>query len=259
MNSIRARFGRVTEWLASRKPDVVCVQETKVEDAVFPGDDLRALGYESAIFGQKTYNGVAILTRSESQLTVTDVMRGFDDGVADEQARFIMATLARKDAATKLRVASAYIPNGQAVGSDKFHYKLAWLKRLRAFCDRQVQPDDSFVLCGDFNVAPDDRDVYDPVAWENQVLCHPDERQGLANVLAFGLEDLFRKHHSESGVFSWWDYRQLAFPKNRGLRIDHLFGTASAARLCRDVVIDREARKGKEPSDHAPVIGTFDW
>jgi exodeoxyribonuclease III len=247
VNSIRARLPRVLAWLAEQRPDVACLQETKVEDSAFPEADLRALGYEIALFGQRTYNGVALLSRTP----LADVARGFDDGARDEQARFIVARTAG------LRIASLYVPNGQSVGSDKFQYKLEWLRRLRAWLDVRCQGSEPLLLCGDYNVAPDDRDVHDPELWRDQVLCHPLERERLAEVSAFGLADLFRQKHAEPGFYSWWDYRQLAFPKNRGLRIDHILATAPAAARCQSVVIDRAARKGKEPSDHAPVVATF--
>jgi exodeoxyribonuclease-3 len=248
VNSVRARYGRLVAWLAEQTPDVVCLQETKVEDDAFPTLELRALGYETVLFGQRTYNGVAILSRAR----LTNVMRGFGDGDGDAQSRFITASV------HGMRIASVYVPNGQAVGSEKFQYKLSWLQRCHAWLMRTARPDEPVLLCGDFNVAPEDRDVHDPLAWKDQVLCHPDERAALARIRSFGLEDLFRRHHPEAGFYSWWDYRQLSFPKNRGLRIDHLFGTAAVAARCQDVVIDRDARKGKEPSDHAPVVATFD-
>jgi exodeoxyribonuclease-3 len=246
VNSIRARLDRVVGWVEAEAPDVLCLQETKVEDAAFPGERFEALGYRLALHGQRTYNGVAILSRVPGAFDV--VTRGFGDGVEDPQARFLVAR------AGPVLVASAYVPNGQAVGSEKFVYKLAWLERCRAWLDRHVRPDEAFVLGGDFNVAPDDRDVHDPIAWKDQLHCHPDERAALVRVLAFGLEDLFRRFHDGGGFFSWWDYRQLAFPRNAGLRIDHLFGSAPVVTGCRGVTIDRNARKGKEPSDHAPVV-----
>ncbi len=247
VNSIRARLPRVTAWLAENTPDIVCLQETKVEDGSFPGAEIAALGYHLTIHGQRTYNGVAILSRQAP----TDVVRGFGDGVADEQARFIAATV------QGVRVSSAYIPNGQSVESEKFVYKLHWLRRLRAWLSAHGDPALPFALCGDFNVAPDDRDVYDPVAWKDQVLCHPDERAALSALETWGLEDLFRRHNQAAGQYSWWDYRQLGFPKNRGLRIDHIFTTAPLSARSLGVQIDRNARKGPEPSDHAPVVATF--
>jgi exodeoxyribonuclease III len=248
VNSIRARLGRVTEWLSQNQPDVICLQETKVEDANFPTAEIEALGYRSTIFGQRTYNGVAILARAP----IEDVTRGFDDGDDDSQARFIVARV------SDVRVASIYVPNGQAVGTDKFRYKLDWLRRLRGWLDRHATPDQPLMLCGDYNVAPEDRDVHDPEAWRDQVLCHPDERAGLRAVTAWGAEDLFRRQTADPGFYSWWDYRMLSFPKNRGLRIDHILATPSIAARTRSVVIDRNARKGKEPSDHAPVVCELD-
>ena len=248
VNSIRKRFARLAAWLGAQAPDVVCLQETKVEDGEFPAEPLRALGYEAVTFGQRTYNGVAIISRRP----LTDVERGFSDGTEDGQARFITA---RVDG---IRLASVYVPNGQAVGTDKFRYKLDWLQRCHAWLGRAARADEPLLLCGDFNVAPEDRDVHDPRAWQDQVLCHPDERAALARIRGFGFEDLFRRHHPEPGFYSWWDYRQLAFPRDRGLRIDHMFGTAAVAARCQDVFIDRNARKGKEPSDHAPVVAMVD-
>ena len=245
VNSIRARMPRVGAWLAEHQPEVLCIQETKVTDEDFPELEMRASGYVSTLFGQKTYNGVAVLSR----LPPTDVERGFGDGIHDPEARFLAATV------RGIRFLCAYVPNGQSVGSEKFVYKLEWLRRLRAYLDARVRRDIDVVLCGDFNVAPEPRDVHDPGIWDGQVLFHPDERAALQKVLAWGMVDLFRKHHPESGLFSWWDYRQLSFPRNRGLRIDHLLGTSSVAARCSDALIDRNARKGKQPSDHAPVIG----
>lgn len=249
VNSIRARKERLLGWLDQHAPDILCLQETKVTDEVFCEDpvllqELRARGYEAAHHGQKTYNGVAILARQP----LLDVTRGMGDGEPDEQARLIAATCAG------IRVISAYIPNGKAVGSDKFAYKLGWLKRLRAYLDRHGAPDLPVALCGDFNVAPEDRDVYDPAALAGQLLCSDDERDALRHITDWGLVDAFRLHHQEAGLYSWWDYRQLAFPKKRGLRIDMIYLSTSLAGRCIGAMIDREARKGKGPSDHAPVV-----
>jgi exodeoxyribonuclease-3 len=247
VNSIRARMERVRAWLAAQAPDVLCLQETKVEDKAFPAEDLRSLGYHVAAYGQKTYNGVAVLARQP----LADVVRGFGDGVEDAQARFLLVRVGA------VRVGSLYVPNGQAVGTEKFTYKLDWLRRWRAWLATHAEASQPLVLCGDLNVAPEDRDVHDPDAWRNQVLCHPDERAALAEVRRWGLVDVFRQLHPEPGLYSWWDYRQLSFPKNRGLRIDHILCTQGMAARCRSVVIDREARKGETPSDHAPVIAEF--
>ncbi|MEZ4365655.1 MAG: exodeoxyribonuclease III [Kofleriaceae bacterium] len=244
VNSIRARHDRLLAWLRAQAPDVVCLQETKVEDAAFPVDALAELGYHAAIWGQRTYNGVAILARTPP----ADVERGLGDGDDDDQARLIAATV------DGIRVVCAYVPNGGSVGSDKYAYKLRWLERLRAYLEARARPDQAWILCGDMNVAPDDRDVHDPAAWEGQLLCTPAERAGLQAALAWGMSDVFRHHHAEGGHYSWWDYRGLAFFKDQGARIDHVFATPPVVERSRGCVIDRAARKGTLPSDHAPVI-----
>ena len=244
VNSIRARWERLAPWLERQRPDVVCLQETKVTDGDFPFVELKGLGYHAAHLGQKTYNGVALLAREE----LTDVRRGMEDGADDPQARLIGATV------SGVRVLSAYVPNGQAVGSEKFAYKLAWLERLRRHLEERYRPEQPLIIAGDFNIAPEPIDVHDPAAWEGQVLCTAVERAALARLVGFGLVDVYRELHPEPGRFTWWDYRRLAFPKNLGLRIDHLFATAPLARLAQRAEIDREARKGKLPSDHAPVL-----
>jgi exodeoxyribonuclease III len=244
VNSIRARLPRVTDWLDAANPDVVCLQETKVEDADFPLEAFTERGYTCAVFGQRTYNGVAIVSR----LPITDIKTSFEDGDADVESRFICATVAG------IRIASLYVPNGKVVGDPKFEYKLKWLSRLQSWLDKHETPGALLALCGDYNIAPDDRDVYDPVAWQDQVLCHPLERAAYQRLLNWGLQDVFRRFHQQGGLYSWWDYRQLGFPKNRGLRIDHLLCTRALAERTQSAVVDREARKGKDPSDHAPVI-----
>lgn len=249
VNSIRARKDRVLGWLDEHAPDILCLQETKVTDDLFCEDlflvhELRTRGYQAVHHGQKTYNGVAILAREP----LIEVTRGFDDGEPDEQARLIAATCAG------IRVISAYTPNGKAVGSDKFAYKLDWMKRLRVHLDRHCSPDLPVALCGDFNVAPEDRDVYDPAALAGQLLCSDVERDALQHLTDWGFVDAFRLHHQDAGLYSWWDYRQLAFPKKRGLRIDMIYLSKALASRCTGAMIDREARKGKGPSDHAPVL-----
>lgn len=247
VNSIRMRQDRVLAWLDKERPEVLCLQETKVPDELFPREPFEAQGYEVALFGQKAYNGVAILSR----VPLEDVTLGLgdgEDGEGGEPARLVAAKV------DGVRVASVYVPNGQRVGSDKYEYKLRWMARLRSWLDRTAQADAPLMVCGDFNVAPEDRDVHDPAAWEGQVLCSEPEREALRCVMGFGLVDGFRRQRPEAGLYSWWDYRQLAFPKNRGLRIDHLLCTEPLAARISSAVIDREARKGKQPSDHAPVV-----
>lgn len=242
-NSIRAREHRLLPWLEERKPDIVCLQELKCEEAEVPVAALEALGYRAALHCQKTYNGVAILARSEPK----DVVRGLSDGVDDSHARLIAGTV------DGLRVVCAYAPNGQEVGSPAYQYKLEWFARLRRYIDARHKPNQALILCGDWNVAPEPIDVHDPVAWEGQTLYSQPEREALKQVMEFGLVDLFRAKHPGDGRFTWWDYRQLSFPKNEGLRIDHLLATEAVATRVTEVEIDREMRKGKQPSDHAPV------
>lgn len=249
INSIRARLDRFTAWLGERKPDVVCLQETKVEDKDFPFLTFEMAGYKAVHHGQKTYNGVAILSRTP----LHDVSAGFADGEADEQCRVIAATV------KGIRVISAYFPNGESLESPKYAYKLRWMERMRAYLDRHYDASRPLALCGDYNVAPEPRDVHAPDLWARSTLYHEQVREGLRRIAAFGLQDAYRLNVQDEGKFSWWDYRMLAFPKNHGLRIDHIFVTAPLAARCTAAVIDREARKGKLPSDHAPVIATFDW
>jgi len=248
VNSIRARHERLLAWLGKHAPDVLCLQELKVTDDAFPCDAIQQAGYHAVVHGQKTYNGVAILSRAEP----ADVERGMDDDVDDPQARLVSAVIGG------VRVISAYVPNGQAVGSDKYAYKLDWLRRLRDRLDKRFSPSDALVLCGDLNVAPDDDDVAHPDAWADSVLCHPDVRDALAVICDWGLTDVFREHHPEGGLYSWWDYRRLGFPKNDGLRLDHILATEAMATRCAAAEIDRDERKGSKPSDHAPVIAVFD-
>lgn len=248
VNSIRIRIDRLVAFLARHEPDVVCLQEIKLVDEVFPHDAVHAAGYQATVFGQKTYNGVAILSKHEA----SDVVRGFGDGVDDSHARFLAARI------DGVRVLDCYVPNGSEVGSDKWTYKLAWLERLARFLATHCDPAEPLVLCGDMNVAPEARDVHDPALWEPTVLYHPEARAALARVAAWGLEDVFRRHRGEPGLYSWWDYRMLAFPKNQGLRIDHVFATPSFAARTTGASIDRDERKGKQPSDHAPVIVTYE-
>jgi exodeoxyribonuclease-3 len=222
VNSIRARADRLVAWLTKASPDIVCLQETKVVDDDFPVDALAKVGYRSIVFGQRTYNGVAILSREPGD----DVLRGFDDDVEDPQARLVSAVYGG------VRVISAYFPNGRTVGSDKYDYKLQWMSRLRQWLDRTSSATDDLVLCGDYNVAPHDTDAARPESWADSVLCHPTAREALAEVRRFGLTDVVRRHHPDGGIYSWWDYRMLAFPKGNGLRIDHIFATESMAARC---------------------------
>jgi exodeoxyribonuclease III len=248
INSIRAREERLLTWLGQHKPDVLCLQETKVEDAGFPYGPLKKAGYEVVTFGQRSYNGVAIA----STQPLADVTRGFGDGADDDDARVIAATT------HGMRVVCVYVPNGQDLTSDRYPYKLAWFQRLRAYLDRTTTCDQPLALCGDMNVAPDDRDVWSPEKWKNSIHCSPPERAALADVVGFGLTDVFRHHHGDDKVYSWWDYRSIAFFKDQGLRIDLIFLTAPLVARCTACTIDRSARKGQDASDHAPVIAMID-
>jgi exodeoxyribonuclease-3 len=247
INSLRKRQERLLSWLAATQPDVVCLQETKCTDEQFPVLDLKAAGYHSAFHGQKSYNGVAIISKIEP----CEVRLALCDEEEDPQARVIAATIGG------LRIYSIYAPNGQAVGSPAYDYKMKWYGRLRNCLQREsgAQP---LVVCGDFNVAPKDEDVYAPDLWRGAIMCSEGERQAFQDLCGIGLVDTLRLHHPEPGLFSWWDYRMLAFPKNRGLRIDAILASESLALRCIATGIEREMRKGKEPSDHAPVWAEFE-
>jgi exodeoxyribonuclease-3 len=248
VNSLRIREERLLAWLARSAPDVACLQELKLTEDRFPYATLEAAGYGATVYGQPTYNGVAILSR----WPIEDVAAGFAPGEAEDQARLLSATI------QGVRVISAYFPNGGHVGSDKWDYKLAFMARLRGHLAERYDPSTPLALCGDYNVAPDDLDVARPAEWRDTVLCHPAARAALEALRDWGLVDVFRKHHPEGHVYSWWDYRQLAFPKGNGLRIDHIFCTPPLAERSRSAAVDRDERKGEKPSDHAPVAVTFD-
>jgi exodeoxyribonuclease-3 len=245
VNSLSVRLPRLLAWLAANRPDVVCLQETKLEDAKFPVLDLAAAGYTAHFAGQKTYNGVALLAREA--LPVGDVAIGIP-GFPDEQKRVIAATVAG------IRVVGVYVPNGQAVGSEKFRYKLDWYTAFAGMLRDELARHPALAVGGDFNVAPEDRDVHDPALWAGQVLCSEPERAAFRALLAVGLADSFRLFDQPEKTFSWWDYRMLAFPKNHGLRIDHVLLSPLLAARCVASRIDRNARKGEKPSDHAPVL-----
>ena len=248
VNSIRARLERLLGWLARVQPDLVCLQELKVPDEDFPHDELWSAGYDSAVHGQATYNGVAILSRTP----LGEIRKGLGNDPGDDHSRLIAAR------AGGLTVVSAYVPNGQVVGSPKWEYKLSWLRRLRGWLEREHDPSEPLALCGDFNVAPEGRDVARPDEWRASVLCHEAGRAALQQVAEWGLRDAIRLHSDGPGPWSWWDYRMLAFPKGNGLRIDHILLTAPLAERCTAAWVDREERKGKLPSDHAPVLAELD-
>jgi exodeoxyribonuclease-3 len=248
VNSLNARLPRVEEWLDYARPDVLCMQETKLADAAFPAMAFGALGYESAPHGDGRWNGVAIISR----VGLDDVARGFDGPADDQGARLVAATCGG------VRVHSVYVPNGRAVGSEHYEAKLAWLGELRAHLEQTCKPTDNVAVCGDFNVAPEDRDVWDPAAFEGETHVTVPERQALTALEDWGLDDAFRACYDEDQLFTWWDYRAGNFHKHMGLRIDLVLLSDPLAKRFTYALIDRNARKGKQPSDHAPVLVDID-
>jgi len=246
VNSLAVRLPQVLDWLTTHQPDALCLQETKLTDDKFPHAELAAIGYQSQWFGQKTYNGVALLTREPVEAVLRNI-----PGHGDEQARVITATL------RGVRLIGAYIPNGQAPDSDKFQYKMTWLAALRTWLQEELRAHRHLVLVGDFNIAPEDRDVYDPVAWAGQVLCTPQERAHFQSLLSLGLHDAFRLFEQAPKSWSWWDYRNLAFRKNQGLRIDQILVSDALKSQVTACAIDKLPRKHERPSDHAPVWASF--
>lgn len=247
VNSLRVRLPQLLEWLAANQPDIVALQETKVTDADFPVAPIAAAGYQVAFNGQKTYNGVAVLARQPLTESVLEIP-SFDD-----QQRRVLAV-----SCGGLRVVNLYVPNGQSPGSEKYHYKLRWLAALRAWLAAELAQYPQLVVLGDFNIAPEDRDVHDPQAWSGSVLVSEPERAALVELLHIGLADVFRRFEQPEQSFSWWDYRAGSFRRNNGLRIDLILASQILAARCTGSRIDRLARSGERASDHAPVIASFD-
>jgi len=243
VNSLKVRLPHVIDWLKTNQPDMLCLQETKLTDENFPIKEIAEAGYESIFSGQKTYNGVAILSKQKG----LEVVTAFPDFV-DEQKRIIAATFG------DLRIVSVYVPNGESVGSDKYDYKMRWLPSLTRWLQRELKVYRKLALLGDFNIAPEDRDVHDPELWEGKVLCSQTERSAFGDLLKLGLSDSFRLFDQPEKAFTWWDYRMMAFRLNRGLRIDHILLSADLARDCAACIIDKSTRKLERPSDHAPVL-----
>jgi exodeoxyribonuclease-3 len=242
VNSLKVRLPQVLDWAARQRPDVLCLQETKLQDEQFPGADIRAAGYEPLASGQKTYNGVAILATSGA----TDAVAAIP-GFPDEQKRVLAATVAG------VRVICAYVPNGESTGSDKYQYKLRWLAAFRDWLEDELARHPRLAVLGDYNIAPEDRDVYDPKAWEGQVLFSRPERDALKALFDLGLKDAFRLFEQPERSFTWWDYRMNAFRRKMGLRIDHILLSEALAKSCTACTIDVEPRRNERPSDHAPV------
>ncbi len=246
VNSLRVRLDQVSDWLATHGPDVLCLQETKLTDADFPVERIRRAGYHANYVGQKTYNGVALLSRCAG----VEVVVGFP-GLDDTQKRTVAATYG------KLRILNVYVPNGQEVGSEKYAYKLEWLQRLGKYVGQQLKQYPRLALLGDFNIAPEERDVHDPVLWEGSVLFSEKERAAFRDLLGLGLVDVFRKFEQPEKSYSWWDYRAGAFRRNMGMRIDHILCSAVLAEACTACTIDKAPRRLERPSDHAPVVAQF--
>jgi exodeoxyribonuclease-3 len=248
VNSLKARLPRVTEWLQEVQPDVVCMQETKMTDAAFPALTFQEMGYDSAHFGQGQWNGVAIL----SKVGLSKVTANFAVGEPDPEARIITATC------NGVVITSVYVPNGRALDHEHYQYKLRWMKQLKDHAAAMTKPAGKMIIAGDFNIAPDDRDVYDPAALEGQTHVSQAERDVLNDLCDWGLRDVFRDHYDEGKLYSWWDYRGGSFHKGHGMRIDLMLATASVAKKTTWCGIDRNARKGEQPSDHAPVMMEID-
>ncbi len=247
VNSMNVRLPHVLEWLQSHDPDVLVLQEIKQLTEKFPADALREIGYHSIASGQKTYNGVAAISKIEPADPVTDL-----PGLEDPQRRVLACTVG------DVRVIDLYVPNGSEVGSEKYDYKLGWLESLRHFLEVEMQQHENVVVLGDFNIAPADADVYDPEKWGEAILCSPLERKALTELLDLGLTDVFRKFEQPESTFSWWDYRATGFRRNAGLRIDLILTSAAMTERCSKSYVDKEPRGWERPSDHAPVVAEFE-
>lgn len=246
VNSLKVRLPHVLDWLSAQAPDVIALQETKLTDDAFPVDAIREAGYHSVYAGQKTYNGVAILARQEPVDRVTDI-----DGLDDPQRRILAATVGG------VRIINLYVVNGSEVGSEKYEYKLRWLEKVTGFIADELRRHQRLVVLGDFNIAPEDRDVHDPEAWHERILCSTPERAALQGILDLGLTDCFRRFEQPEQSFSWWDYRAAAFRRNMGLRIDLILTSPALTEACTACTIDVAPRRLERPSDHAPVVAEF--
>ena len=246
VNSLKVRLPQVLDWLATEQPDVLCLQETKLTDENFPADEIRAAGYEVVFSGQKTYNGVATISKSQATDIVTDV-----PGLDDPQRRILGTSI------DGVRVLNLYVVNGQEVGSDKFAHKLHWLSKVTDYIGTQLQDHERFIVLGDFNIAPADADVHDPEAWHERILCSTPEREALGRMLELGMKDTFRLFPQEEKSYSWWDYRAAAFRRNMGLRIDLILASHALAGQCTACHIDKAPRRLERPSDHTPVVAEF--
>jgi exodeoxyribonuclease-3 len=246
VNSLKVRLPQVLDWLEKEQPDVLALQETKTPDENFPLVEIEAAGYHACFSGQKTYNGVAVISKTPASDPVTDIPK-----LDDPQRRILAVTV------DGVRIVNLYVVNGQEVGSEKFQYKLHWLEQVSAYLRGELGEHDHLAVLGDFNIAPDDRDVHDPELWHERILCSTPEREALKTMLDTGLVDVFREFDQADKSFSWWDYRAAAFRRNRGLRIDLILANRALAEQCSRCVIDAEPRKHERPSDHTPVLAGF--
>ena len=247
VNGIRARLTHIIDFLREHEPDVLCLQETKVIDDLFPRDLIEDEGYDVIFTGQKGYNGVAILAAHK----IEDVVMGMPDDPPDADKRVIAATV------NGFRVLNLYVVNGQEVGAEKYTYKLDWLRRLRTYLDTDFKASDDIAVVGDFNITRDDRDIHDPAWWKDRILCSDKERDAMRNIMAFGLEDSFRQHHEGAGLYTWWHYTGGSLEKDEGLRIDYVLSSSSAGKRCTEVIVHKDERHKKSPSDHAPVTAIY--
>jgi len=250
VNSLNVRLPHLLAWVAEAQPDILGLQETKLTDEKFPVTELQAAGYHCTFSGQPTYNGVAVLSREPGRDIVTDI-----PGLPDPQRRILALTI--PTAMGDVRLIDLYVVNGSEVGSAKFEYKLDWLQKVTQWLALELQQHEQVIVLGDFNIAPDDRDVHDPESWRGKILCSEAERKALQDIYALGLADTFRLFDQQEQVFSWWDYRMNAFRRKLGLRIDLLLASASMATKCQASYVDIEPRRQERPSDHAPVIAEF--
>jgi len=247
VNSLKVRLPQVLEWAGRHRPDVLCLQETKLEDPKFPAAEIESAGYHASFSGQKTYNGVAIMSLAAASDTIAEIP-GFDD----PQKRVLAATIGG------VRVINVYVPNGESTDSDKYQYKLKWLAAFREWLKAEIGRHPRLAVLGDFNIAPENRDVHDPAAWEGKVLFSIPERTALQELLAAGLKDAFRLFEQPERSFTWWDYRMNAFRRKMGLRIDHILLSEPLAKACTACVVDVEPRANERPSDHAPVVAEIE-
>lgn len=246
VNSLKVRLPHVLDWLEEHQPDILGLQETKTMDDNFPIEDIEAAGYHVAFVGQKTYNGVAVISKNKSTDIITDL-----PGLHDPQRRVLGCTVG------DVRFLNLYVPNGSEVGSQKYNYKLNWLDKLASYVEKQLKQHENLIVAGDFNIAPDDRDVHDPKAWHEKILCSTPERKALQRLIDLGLSDTFRLFKQEEKIYSWWDYRAAGFCRNLGLRIDLLLTSPALTKHCTASYVDNEPRKLERPSDHAPVVAEF--